>query len=48
MKSNREELAEILKLVGTAVEYSWKRNEAVTTMYLELAKAKAVILMEKI
>ena len=48
MKSNREELAEILKLMGTAVKHSWKRDEALTTLYLELAKAKTEILMEKI
>jgi hypothetical protein len=48
MKSNREELAEILKLMGTAVTHSWKRDEALTTLYLELAKAKTEILMGKI
>lgn len=42
------ELAEILMLMSTAVENAWKRNEAVTTMYLELATAKAKTLMEKI
>jgi hypothetical protein len=48
MKSNREELGEILKLMGTAVKHSWRRDEALTTLYLELAKAKADILMGKI
>ena len=44
----RDELAEILKLMSTAVENAWKRNEAVTTMYLELATVKAAKLMEMI
>ena len=48
VQDNRDELAEILKLMAMAVENAWKRNEAVTTQYLELAKTKAEILMEKI
>jgi hypothetical protein len=46
--SKQDELAEILKLMSTAVENAWKRNEAVTTMYLELATVKAAKLMETI
>jgi hypothetical protein len=46
--SKQDELAEIVRLMSTAIENAWKRNEAVTTMYLELATAKAKILMEKI
>lgn len=46
--TKQAELAEILRLMSTAVESAWKRNEAVTTMYLELATAKAKTLMEKI
>lgn len=43
-----KELAEIVRLMSTAVESAWKRNEPVTTMYLELALAKSKILMEKL